>query len=74
MADLIDEFKELRKESGLSQKQVSEDTGVSVITVYTWESKQRQPTLANFNKVLNKMGYEVTIQPLASAEPTVQHG
>lgn len=74
MADLIDEFKELRKQSGLSQKEVSEDTGVSLITVYTWESKQRQPTLSNFNKVLNKMGYEVSIQPLASAEPTVQHG
>ena len=66
MADLIDEFKQLRKESGLSQKDVSKDTGVSLITVYTWEAKQRQPTLSNFNKVLNKMGYEVTIRPLAS--------
>ena len=74
MADLIDEFKHLRKESGLSQKDVSKDTGVSLITVYTWEAKQRQPTLSNFNKVLNKMGYEVTIRPLASADPTAQHG
>ncbi len=74
MADLIQEFKELRKQSGLSQKDVSEDTGVSLITVYTWEAKQRQPTLSNFNKVLNKMGYEVTIQPLASVEQDVQHG
>ena len=74
MADLIQEFKELRKQSGLSQKDVSEDTGVSLITVYTWEAKQRQPTLSNFNKVLNKMGYEVTIQPLASVEQDVQRG
>ena len=74
MADLIQEFKELRKQSGLSQKDVSEDTGVSLITVYTWEAKQRQPTLSNFNKVLNKMGYEVTIQPLASVEQDFQHG
>ena len=66
MADLIDEFKQIRKESGLSQKDVSQDTGVSLITVYTWEAKQRQPTLSKFNKVLNKMGYEVSIQPLAS--------
>tara|TARA_R100001086_G_C11638846_1_gene203953 strand:- start:18 stop:242 length:225 start_codon:yes stop_codon:yes gene_type:complete len=74
MADLIDEFKQIRKQSGLSQKDVSQDTGVSLITVYTWEAKQRQPTLSNFNKVLNKMGYEVSIQPLASVEPNVQHG
>ena len=74
MADLIDEFKQIRKQSGLSQKDVSQDTGVSLITVYTWEAKQRQPTLSNFNKVLNKMGYEVSIQPLASVEPHVQHG
>ena len=74
MADLIDEFKQIRKQSGLSQKDVSQDTGVSLITVYTREAKQRQPTLSNFNKVLNKMGYEVSIQPLASVEPNVQHG
>ena len=49
MADLIDEFKQLRKESGLSQKDVSKDTGVSLITVYTWEAKQRQRTLSNYN-------------------------
>jgi len=74
MADLIQEFKDLRKQSGLSQKDVTKDTGVSLITVYTWEAKQRQPTLSNFNKVLNKMGYEVTIQPLSSVEQDVQHG
>ena len=74
MADLIDEFKQIRKQSGLSQKDVSQDTGVSLITVYTWEAKQSHPTLSNFNKVLNKMGYEVSIQPLASVEPNVQHG
>jgi len=74
MADLIDTFKSLRKEKGLSQKDVSDDTGVALITVYTWESKQRQPTLENFNKVLEKMGYELAIQPLASAGQDVQHG
>ena len=64
MADLIKTFKDLRKENDLTQKQVSEDTGVSVITVYTWEARQRQPTLENFEKVLNKMGYELSIKPL----------
>mgnify|MGYP003626026123 FL=1 len=66
MADLIDEFKHIRKKSGLSQRQVTDDTGVSVITVYTWEARQRQPTLANFNKVLETMGYELSIQPKTS--------
>ena len=69
MADLIDEFKTIRKKSGLSQKQVNDDTGVSVITVYTWEARQRQPTLSNFNKVLETMGYELTIQPKPSYDP-----
>lgn len=74
MADLIKEFKALRTEQKLSQRDVSEGTGVAVITVYTWESKQRQPTLENFNKVLGTMGYELAIRPIASAEQDVQHG
>ena len=68
MADLIKTFKNLRKENDLTQKQVSENTGVSVITVYTWEAGQRQPTLDNFEKVLNKMGYELSIKPLEVAQ------
>jgi transcriptional regulator with XRE-family HTH domain len=74
MADLIETFKTLRKQKGLSQKDVSDNTGVALITVYTWESKQRQPTLENFNKVLEKMGYELSIQPLSSVEQDVQRG
>ena len=69
MVDLIEEFKDIRKKSGLSQRQVTDDTGVSVITVYTWEARQRQPTLANFNKELETMGYELTIQPKTSYDP-----
>jgi len=69
MADLIEEFKTIRKKSGLSQRQVTSDTGVSVITVYTWEAKQRQPTLSNFNKVLETMGYELTIRPKTAYDP-----
>lgn len=74
MADLIETFKTLRKQKGLSQKDVSDNTGVALITVYTWESKQRQPTLENFNKVLEKMGYELSIQPLSSVEQDAQRG
>ena len=74
MADLVAEFKRLRTENRYSQKEVSDGTGVAVITVYTWEAKQRQPTLENFNKVLGKMGYELAIQPIASAEQDAQHG
>lgn len=74
MADLVDQFKTLRIKNRYSQKEVSDGTGVAVITVYTWEAKQRQPTLENFNKVLGNMGYELTIKPIASAEQDVQHG
>lgn len=73
MADLIEEFKTIRKSSGLSQKAVTEGTGISTITVYTWESKQRQPTLENFSKVLSNLGYGLKIEPLASAVPDAQH-
>tara|TARA_R100001369_G_scaffold44575_2_gene70709 strand:- start:876 stop:1091 length:216 start_codon:yes stop_codon:yes gene_type:complete len=64
MADLITKFKSIRKDKDMTQKEVSDNTGVSVITVYTWESRTRQPTLDNFERVLNKMGYQLTIQPL----------
>lgn len=74
MADLVEEFKALRKTSGLSQKAVTEGTGISTITVYTWEAKQRQPTLENFNKVLANIGYTLKIEQLASSEQDVQHG
>ena len=68
MADIIKIFKDLRRENQLTQKQVSENTGVSVITVYTWEAGQRQPTLDNFEKVLNNMGYELSIKPLEAVQ------
>lgn len=74
MADLVDEFKNLRTKLRYSQREVSDGTGVAVITVYTWEAKQRQPTLENFNKVLGNMGYELSIRPIASSEQDVRHG
>ena len=64
MADLINTFKVLRRDQGFSQKQLAQDTGVSEITVYSWEAHTREPTVANFNKVLNKMGYELKIEPI----------
>jgi len=64
MADLIKNFKDLRKYKSYTQKELAEGTGVSEIAIYTWESKMRQPTLSNFNKVLKKMGYELQIKPI----------
>ena len=46
------------------EKELADGTGVSEIAIYTWESKMRQPTLSNFNKVLNKMGFELHIRPI----------
>ncbi len=48
----------------MSQRQVSSNTGVSEITVWTWEAGKRQPTVENFEKVLNNMGYKLSIEPL----------
>ena len=64
MVDLIKEFKVLRRDQGFSQKHLAKGTGVSEITVYTWEAHTREPTIANFNKVLNKMGYQLKIEPI----------
>ena len=61
MVDLIKEFKVLRRDQGFSQKQLAKGTGVSEIT---WEAHTREPTIANFNKVLNKMGYQLKIEPI----------
>ena len=64
MANLIHEFKELLEKKHMSQRQVSSNTGVSEITVWTWEAGKRQPTVENFEKVLNNMGYKLSIEPL----------
>ena len=64
MANLIHEFKELREKKHMSQRQVSSNTGESEITVWTWEAGKRQPTVENFEKVLNNMGYKLSIEPL----------
>jgi transcriptional regulator with XRE-family HTH domain len=64
MADLIEDFKVLRMNKGYSQKNLSKGSGVSVIAIHTWESYTRQPTLSNFNKALNEMGYELRIEPM----------
>ena len=63
MADIIEKFKDIRKYKSYTQKELADGTGVSEITIYSWESKMRQPTLRNFNEVLNKMGYELQIKP-----------
>tara|TARA_R100001591_G_scaffold41716_4_gene53072 strand:+ start:721 stop:957 length:237 start_codon:yes stop_codon:yes gene_type:complete len=63
MADIIEKFKDIRKYKSYSHKELAEGTKVSGMTIYSWESKMRQPTLRNFNEVLNKMGYELQIKP-----------
>jgi transcriptional regulator with XRE-family HTH domain len=64
MADLVKEFKTLRRTKGFSQRDISKDSGVSVIAIHTWEANTRQPTLGNFNRALNQMGYELKIEPI----------
>jgi len=64
MADIIENFKDIRKYKSYSHKELAEGTKVSGMTIYSWESKMRQPTLRNFNEVLNKMGFELHIRPI----------
>lgn len=46
----------LRKENGLTMKDLAEAAGVSVQAVYMWESGQNSVTLLNAVKVAEKLG------------------
>lgn len=59
--NLIEEFRQERKMRKITVKILSKLSSVPVRTIANWELKKAIPTIDNFNKVLNSLGYELKI-------------
>lgn len=60
--DLISELIELRSTNNITQNQLEKISGINRTTICKYERYDRIPSLLNFTKVLNVMGYELCIR------------
>ncbi len=44
-------LKDLRKEAGISAKQLAKELGISDSIIIRWENDQREPTISNLYKI-----------------------
>lgn len=59
--DLIKEAIQLRKEIGLTQKDIAEETGMTQQVVSRMEKLGHSPTLRNFIKYIDALGLDIKI-------------
>ena len=59
-------IKKYRKNSNLTQKQLAEKIGVTVVTIQNYENSRREPNLIALNKIATALG--VTINDLLGIE------
>lgn len=59
--DYVSQLKRIRQGQKVSIKKLSEMSGVHKHTINDWEYQGAKPTIENFNKVLNSLGYELQI-------------
>ena len=52
-------FKQLRKESGLTQKEISNKLGVSISTVAMWETGQRLPSPELYEQIADFFNVDI---------------
>lgn len=57
---LVETVKKLRKEKGLSQEQVSNETGINRQMIGRLENKEYLPSIAQLEKLSNILGFEIT--------------
>lgn len=60
-ADIGESIRERRKALGLTIKDVSERTGISVVTISRWETGQRIPTVKHYEKIMTALGAELFV-------------
>ena len=60
---MINFIREERKRQHISLKELSNKSGVSWRTISNWEYNGIMPTIDNFQKVLNALGYDLIIAP-----------
>lgn len=51
-----EKIKDLRTKKGLSMKQLSEKSGLSLVTICAYETEKRTPRLSNINKLAKALG------------------
>ena len=68
--ELIGKMIEAREEKGLSQRQLAEICGVKQPAIARLESMKTTPQIDTLFKVLNPLGYTISIVPLSSEDKT----
>ncbi len=66
--ELIGKVIEARKEKGLSQRDLAELSGVKQPAIARLESMQSTPKIDTLIKILNPLGYTLSIVPIIAAE------
>lgn len=66
--ELIGKMVEARKEKGLSQRELAQISGVKQPAIARLESMKTTPQIDTLFKILNPLGYTISIVPLNSKE------
>lgn len=59
---LIDDLVALRKEKGISQKELSAACGLTQSVIARIKRKRSTPTLSTFSKIVEALGASITLQ------------
>lgn len=70
--ELIGKMIEAREEKGLSQRQLAEICGVKQPAIARLESMKTTPQIDTLFKILNPLGYTISIVPLNSENKTAR--
>ena len=66
--ELIGKMVEARRQKGLSQRELAEISGVKQPAIATLESMKTTPQIDTLFKILNPLGYTISIVPLNSTK------
>ena len=66
--DIIDATIQARKASNLTQKQLSEKSGLAQPVIARIETRKRSPQLSTIIKMLYPMGYTLKIVPISKSK------
>lgn len=62
-------IKTIRNRRGWSQKKLAEKACMSPATIVGYEKEHYEPSVRNFEKILNAMGYELYAKPINNEMP-----
>ena len=61
---IIDDLRNLRREQNINYEKLSKIIGTSPKAIEHWERKITQPTLSNFCRWAEALGYELDLHPI----------